>query len=272
MRRIRDRVAGLDVHRDSVTACAQLREPGEEEPTVEKAKFATTARGVADLAEWLAVREVATVAMESTGVYWKPVFYRIEGLFEEVWLVNAQHVKNVPGRKTDMADAEWLADVVAHGMVRASFVPPPEIRQLRELTRYRKTLVDERAREVQRLDKVLQDAGIKLTSVASKLMTKSGRKMIEALISGETHPEVLAELAEGKMRPKIPALIDAMEHVRTASRSDVPPDPRPRRLPRCFDQSTLLGGGRPDEPLSSRHRPPRDHTGCVPAHRRSDRR
>lgn len=211
MRRIRDRVAGLDVHRDSVTVCAQLREPGEEKQTVEKAKFATTARGVADLAEWLAVREVTTVAMESTGVYWKPVFYRIEGLFEEVWLVNAQHVKNVPGRKTDMIDAEWLADVVAHGMVRASFVPPPVIRQLRELTRYRKTLVDERAREVQRLDKVLQDAGIKLTSVASKLMTKSGRKMIEALISGETHPEVLAELAEGKMRPKIPALIEAMD-------------------------------------------------------------
>lgn len=211
MRRIRDRVAGLDVHRDSVTACAQLREPDADEPSVEKAKFTTTAKGVGELAEWLAVREVTTVAMESTGVYWKPVFYRIEGLFEEVWLVNAQHVKNVPGRKTDMIDAEWLADVVAHGMVRSSFVPPPDIRELRELTRYRKNLVDERAREVQRLDKVLQDAGIKLSSVASKVLTKSGRKMIEALISGETDPTVLAQFAEGKMRPKIPALIDAME-------------------------------------------------------------
>lgn len=211
MRRIRDRVAGLDVHRDSVTACAEVREEGESEPRVEKAEFATTARGVAELTDWLVDRNVTTVAMEASGVYWKPVFYRIEGLFEEVWLVNAQHVKNVPGRKTDMADAEWLADVVAHGMIRPSFVPPPLIRELRELTRYRKTQVDARSREIQRLDKVLQDAGIKLSSVASKVLTQSGRTMIEALIAGETDPTVLAELAKGRMRPKVPALIEAME-------------------------------------------------------------
>jgi len=211
LRRIRDRVAGLDVHRDSVTVCALIREEGEAEVIADKARFGTTASGVAALAAWLAAREVTTVAMEATGVYWKPVLYRIEGLFEEVWLVNAQHVKNVPGRKTDMADAEWLADVVAHGMVRPSFVPPLEIRELRELTRYRKTLVDERSREIQRLDKVLQDTGIKLTSVASRLMTKSGRKMIEALIAGETDPVVLANLAEGRMRPKIPELVEAMD-------------------------------------------------------------
>ena len=211
MRRIRDRVAGLDVHRDSVTACVEAIEPGAVEPVVDKTRFATTAKGVRELAAWLADWGVTTVAMEATGVYWKPVFYRIEGLFEEVWLVNAQHVKNVPGRKTDMADAEWLADVVAHGMVRPSFVPPPPIRELRELTRYRKNLVDERSREIQRLDKVLQDAGIKLSSVASKVMTKSGRKMIEALITGETNSEVLANLAEGRMKAKIPALIEAME-------------------------------------------------------------
>lgn len=211
MRRIRDRVAGLDVHRDSVTACAQVREAGETEPTVGKAQFATTAKGVGELAEWLAERGVTTVAMEATGVYWKPVFYRIEGLFEEVWLVNAAHVKNVPGRKTDLADAEWLADVVAHGMVRPSFVPPPPIRELRELTRYRKTQIDVRAQEIQRLDKVLQDAGIKLSSVASHVLTKSGREMVEALISGETDPAVLARMAKGRMRPKIPQLTEAMQ-------------------------------------------------------------
>lgn len=211
MRRIRDRVGGLDVHRDSVTACALVRESLADEPTVSKAKFATTARGVAELADWLADRGVTSVAMEATGVYWKPVFYRIEGLFEEVWLVNAHHVKNVPGRKTDMADAEWLADVVAHGMVRPSLVPPPPVRELRELTRYRKTQIDVRAQEIQRLEKVLQDAGVKLSSVASRVLTVSGRMMVEALISGENDPAVLAQLAKGTMRPKIPQLIEALD-------------------------------------------------------------
>lgn len=211
MRRIRDRVAGLDVHRDSVTACSQIREGSQPEPMVEKARFATTARGVAELADWLAERGVETVAMEATGVYWKPVFYRLEGLFGEVWLCNAQHVKNVPGRKTDMADAEWLADVVAHGMIRPSMVPPEPIRELRELSRYRKTQVDERAREVQRLEKVLQDAGIKLSSVASRVLTKSGREMVEALIAGQRDPAVLADLAKRKMRSKIPQLVEALD-------------------------------------------------------------
>lgn len=211
MRRIRDRVGALDVHRDSVSACAQIREPGQEVPSVEKARFATTAGGVAELADWLTERGVTTVAMEATGVYWKPVFYRLEGLFAEVWLVNAHHVKNVPGRKTDMADAEWLADVVAHGMVRPSMVPPPPVRELRELTRYRKTQIDIRAQEIQRLEKVLQDAGVKLSSVASKVLTKSGREMVEALIAGEKDPAVLAQLAKGTMRHKIPQLTEALE-------------------------------------------------------------
>jgi transposase len=128
-----------------------------------------------------------------------------------VWLCNARHVQKVPGRKTDLSDAEWLADVAAHGMVRPSFVPPPPIRELRELTRYRKTQVDVRVAEIQRLEKVLQDAGIKLTSVASKVLTQSGRAMIEALIAGERDPAVVAELAKGKMRPKIPALTEALD-------------------------------------------------------------
>jgi Transposase IS116/IS110/IS902 family./Transposase. len=149
------------------------------------------------------------VVMEATGVYWKPVFYALEDSFE-VWLCNAQHVKNVPGRKSDMSDAEWLADVAAHGMVRASFVPPLAIRELRELTRYRKTQIDARVAEIQRLEKLLQDAGIKLTSVASKVLTQSGRLMVEALIAGQRDPAALAQLAKGKLRPKIPQLTEAL--------------------------------------------------------------
>jgi transposase len=148
--------------------------------------------------------------MEATGVYWKPVYYALEGRFE-LWLCNAHHVKNVPGRKTDMSDAEWLADVAAHGMVRPSFVPPPAIRELRELTRYRKTQIDVRAAEIARLEKVLQDAGIKLTSVASKVLTQSGRALIEALIAGQRDPRALGGLAKGKLRPKIPQLTAALQ-------------------------------------------------------------
>jgi transposase len=165
---------------------------------------------VGELAEWLADFEVTRVVMESTGVYWKPVYYPLEGLFGELWLVNAGHVKNVPGRKTDLADAEWLADVAAHGMVRPSFVPPPPVRELRELTRYRKSQTTIRAQEVQRLDKVLQDAGIKISSVAAKVLGKSTRAMIEALIAGQRDPAVLANHALGKLRPKIPALTEAL--------------------------------------------------------------
>jgi transposase len=209
VRRIRDRVAGLDVHRDSVTAAARFIDLNGE-ILDELAMFATTSRGVAELGAWLRERAVTTVAMEATGVYWKPVFYGLEGMFEEVWVCNAGHVKNVPGRKTDIADAAWLADVVAHGMVRASFVPPPPIRELRELSRYRKTQIDVRGREIQRLEKVLQDACVKLTSVASTVWSKSSRAMIEALIAGERDPEVLADLALGRMRAKKNELIEAL--------------------------------------------------------------
>ncbi len=162
------------------------------------------------MSEWLAERGVALVAMEATGVYWKSVYYALEHRFE-LWLCNAHQVKNVPGRKTDISDAEWLADVAAHGMVRPSFVPPPPIRELRELTRYRKTQLDARASEIARLEKLLQDAGIKLTSVASKVLTQSGRAMIEALIAGERDPQALAGLAKGKLRPKIPELTEALD-------------------------------------------------------------
>ena len=203
-----DRVAGLDVHRDSVAACVRWSGP-RGGTVVEKERFTTTTAGLGRLAGWLTQRQVALVAIEATGVYWKGCYYALERDFE-VWLCNAHHVKNVPGRKTDMSDAEWLADVAAHGMVRPSFVPPPQIRELRELTRYRKTQIDARAAEIQRLEKVLQDAGIKLTSVASKVLTQSGRAMVEALIAGERDPARLAQLAKGKLRPKIAELTEAL--------------------------------------------------------------
>ena len=208
MQQIYERVAGLDVHRDNVVAC--FRRLGPRGGVVfEKDRFATTTKGLRELEAWLTERQVELVAMEATGVYWKPVLYALESRFT-VWLCNARAVKKVPGRKTDLTDAEWLADVAAHGMIRPSFVPPPPIRELRELTRYRKTQIDARAAEIQRLEKVLQDAGIKLTSVASKVLTQSGRAITEALIAGERDGARLAELAKGKMRPKIPALTEAL--------------------------------------------------------------
>jgi transposase len=203
-----DRVAGLDVHRDDVVGCFRRRGP-RGGVVREKERFTTTTAGLMVLEAWLAERQVELVAMEATGVYWKPVYYALESRFT-VWLCNARAVKKVPGRKTDMSDSEWLADVAAHGMIRPSFVPPPPIRELRELTRYRKTQIDARAAEVQRLEKVLQDAGIKLTSVASKVLTQSGRAMVEALIAGERDGARLAELAKGKMRPKMLALAEAL--------------------------------------------------------------
>lgn len=209
MHKFRSRVAGLDVHKDTVVACCQVVEP---DGAVEMSKqtFSTTTKGLAELAGFLDRAGVSTVAMEATGVYWKPVYYSLEGLFNELWLCNAQHVKNVPGRKTDMSDAQWLADVAAHGMIKPSFVPPVEIRQLRELTRYRKTQIRERAREIQRLEKVLQDAGVKLSSVTSRVWGVSTRHMIEALIAGERDPQVLADMARTRLRGKIDQLVDAL--------------------------------------------------------------
>jgi transposase len=208
VQQIYERVAGLDVHRDNVVAC--VRRLGPRGGLVfEKDRFTTTTAGLRELEAWLADRHVELVAMEATGVYWKPVLYALESRFA-VWLCNARNVRRVPGRKTDLSDAEWLADVAAHGMIRPSFVPPPPIRELRELTRYRRTQIDARAAEIQRLEKVLQDAGIKLTSVASRVLTQSGRAMIEALIAGERDGTRLAELAKGKLRPKIPALTEAL--------------------------------------------------------------
>ncbi len=201
--------AGLDVHRDTVVAT--VRRPRADGGRASKTlTFPTTTAGLVALGDWLTVEQVALVGMESTGVYWKPVFFMLEDRVPQVWLLNAEHLRNVPGRKTDVADSAWIAQLVEHGLVRPSFVPPPPIRELRDLTRHRRTLVEERTRVIQRLEKVLQDAGIKLSSVASTLLTKTGRAILDALLSGVTDPVVLAELAKGRLRSKIPALTEAL--------------------------------------------------------------
>jgi transposase len=203
-------VAGLDVHRDTVVAT--VRRPGKRPGarTVETRTFSTMTSGLDALGDWLEQCGVELAGMESTGVYWKPVFFALEPRVAHVWLLNAQHLKNVPGRKTDVADSAWIAQLVEHGLVRPSFVPPPDIRELRDLVRHRRTLGEERTRVIQRLEKVLQDAGIKLTSVASTLLTLTGRAILDALLAGETDPVVLADLAKGRLRPKVPQLREAL--------------------------------------------------------------
>lgn len=204
-----ERCAGLDVHKASVTGC--VRFPGARGGRKsEQARFGTTTRELHELSAWLTAFGVTEVVMEATGVYWKPVFYRLEDDGFDPKVVNAAHVKNVPGRKTDRADALWLAKLAEHGLLRASFVPPPDIRQLRDLTRYRKTQSNERTRVAQRIEKVLQDAGLKLSSVASNILGVSGRAMLEALAAGERDPEVLAEMSKGRLRPKIGELTEAL--------------------------------------------------------------
>jgi transposase len=204
-----ERPAALDVHKAQVTAC--VRVPGERGGREQHvAEFATTVRGLLALRDWLAGHGVQQVVMEATGVYWKAPWAILEDEFECL-LVNARHVKQVPGRKTDVSDAAWLCQLAEAGLLKASFVPPKPIRQLRNLTRYRKTQIQERAREVNRLHKALEDAGIKLDCVASDILGKSGRDMLDALVAGTTDPDVLAELARRQMRSKIPALREALE-------------------------------------------------------------
>jgi transposase len=209
METIVERPAALDVHKAQVTAC--VRVPGPRGERVQQlAEFQTTVRGLLALRDWLAERRVTQVAMEATGVFWKPVWYVLEDDFE-LWLVNARHVKQVPGRKTDVSDAEWLCRLLEAGLLRASFVPPKPIRQLRNLTRYRKTQIQERQREANRLHKALEDAGIKLDCVASDILGKSGRDMLDALVAGTSDPTVLADLARRQLRTKIPRLQEALE-------------------------------------------------------------
>lgn len=173
--------------------------------------FGTMTADLLALSDWLDGYGVTEIAMESTGVYWRPVYNILEGEARAITLVNPQHMKAVPGRKTDVKDSEWLADLLRHGLVKPSFIPPAPIRDLRELTRYRKTLVQGRTQEVNRLHKLLEGANLKLGAVAADILGKSGRAMLDALLGGEQEPTVLAELARGRMRAKLPLLRQALE-------------------------------------------------------------
>ncbi len=198
-----ERCCGLDVHKDTVVAC--IATPKEGGRNREVRTFGTTTNELLALSDWIVAKKVTLVGMESTSVYWKPIYYILEDVCE-CWLLNARHLRNVPGRKTDVKDSTWICSLLEHGLVRPSFVPPKEIRELRTLTRYRKAQIDERSREAQRLDKVLQDAGIKLSSYATDILGKSGRAILNALVEGEEDPKVLSELALGKLRSKINSL------------------------------------------------------------------
>jgi transposase len=208
MEKLLERCAALDVHKRQVTACAHVPDRRGDRAEL-RAEFATMTPDLLALRDWLKGLGVTHVAMEATGVYWKPVYYLLEDDFE-LLLVNASHVKKVPGRKTDVADAQWLCQLLEHGLLRASFVPPKPIRELRDLTRYRKSLVWERQREANRLQKLLEDANIKLASVATRVLGVSGRAMLAELCEGRNDPEALAELARGKLRRKLPELRRAL--------------------------------------------------------------
>ncbi|MBI2526326.1 MAG: IS110 family transposase [Candidatus Rokubacteria bacterium] len=199
---------GLDVHKKTVAAC--LRSPGPKDRRAEEVRtFGTTTHELLRLADWLTMAGCTHVAMESTGVYWRPVYHILEGSIE-LLLVNAQHVKAVPGRKTDVRDCQWIAQLLEHGLLRASFVPPAPFRELRELTRSRRQLIQEHTREANRVQKVLETANIKLGDVAADVLGASGRAMLKALVAGERDTEKLAALARGRLRDKAAQLREAL--------------------------------------------------------------
>jgi transposase len=199
--------AGLDVHKKRIVVCILT---GTDDPHREIRTFGTMTRDLLALSDWLTAHGVTHVVLESTGVYWKPIYNLLEGSFT-LLLVNAQHVKQVPGRKTDVRDSEWLAELLRHGLLKGSFVPDRDQRELRELTRYRTSLVQERTAEVNRIQKVLEGGNIKLAAVASDLQGKSCQEILAALVAGETDPQVLAQLAKGRMRAKLPELEAALD-------------------------------------------------------------
>lgn len=205
-----ERCAGLDIGKDEVVACIRVPDGGGGRRR-EVRTFGTFTRQLETLAQWLAAEGVNEVVMEATGQYWKPVWYILEERGFELLLVNARHVRILPGRKTDVGDAEWLAELLEHGLLRGSFVPPAAIRELRDLTRYRKRLIQTHSSEAQRIAKTLEDAGIRLGSVASDILGVSGRAMLRALVAGERDPDVLAGLARGRLRSKESDLREALD-------------------------------------------------------------
>jgi transposase len=205
-----ERCAGVDIGKDEVVACVRTPGAGGRGRRKETRTFSSFTADLEAMADWFGAEGVTEVVMEATGSYWKPVWYVLEERGLDLKLVNAQHVKILPGRKSDVLDAEWLAELLEHGLLRGSFVPPAAIRELRDLTRYRKRLIQAHTSECQRIQKTLEDAGIKLDSVASDVLGVSGRAMLAALVAGERDPEVLADLAKGKLRKKIPELRQAL--------------------------------------------------------------
>jgi transposase len=203
------RCAGIDVHKKNVVVCVRCGNPAGKVHQ-QLRTFATMTRDLLALADWLAEQGVTHVAMESTGVYWKPVFHLLEGRFQVI-LVNAEHIKKVPGRKTDVKDCEWIAQLLQHGLLKASFVPPAPLRALRDLTRQRTQLVGEHSAVANRIQKVLEDANLKLGAVATDVLGVSGRDMLEAIVAGETDPAKLADKARKRLREKIPALQVALQ-------------------------------------------------------------
>jgi len=206
-----ERAAALDVGKDEVVACVRVPGPGGRGRRQEIRTYPTFTATLETLADWLASEGVTQVVMEATGQYWKPCWYVLEQRGFALLLVNAHHVKILPGRKTDVGDAAWLCELLECGLLRGSFVPPPAIRQLRDLTRYRKRLIQAHSAECQRIQKTLEDAGIKLDSVAADILGVSGRAMLKALVAGERDPGVLAELARGRLRAKLPQLRQALK-------------------------------------------------------------
>jgi transposase len=201
------RCAGLDVHKQTVVACARIAGDG---PVAQQVRtFEATTAGLLALSDWLESFGVQHVAMEATGVYWKPVWHILDGHFELI-LANAAHVKNVPGRKTDVNDAMWLADLLAHGLIRASFVPPVAVQELRTLTRTRKQFVRERAQHVQRIEKVLEDANLKITSFISDILGKSGRAVLQAIIDGHSAPDRLLACVTTRVKARPEELLEAL--------------------------------------------------------------
>jgi transposase len=208
MKTLHRRCAGLDVHSDSVVVCARLTV--RTKVSHEVRRFSTTTRDLLELGDWLAAQGITHVAMEATGVYWKPIWHILEGRFELV-LANAAHIRNVPGRKSDVNDAVWVSDLLAHGLIRASFVPPAQIQDVRDLTRTRTQLVREIAQHTQRIQKTLENANIKLTSVISDIVGTSGRRILKAMIAGETNPAKLAELGSTRLKCPRAELIAALD-------------------------------------------------------------
>lgn len=204
MQAIHERCCGLDVHKETVVACILTPEGKEIQ------SFSAMTNGLLKLADWLSERGVTHVAMESTGVYWKPVYNLLEGDFEAM-VVNAQHIKAVPGRKTDVKDAEWIAKLLQHGLIRGSFIPDRPQRELREVVRYRRSIIRQRAQVVNRIQKVLEGANIKLSNVATDVVGASGKAMLKAMINGTEDPKVLAEMAKGRLRKKRTELEEALK-------------------------------------------------------------